>query len=151
MAQKLVKLKSKSFVEKWAAKLTPITIDDRHYKKLLLGTTDHFGQSFTWSTKIGEKICSVNDILDSEPGLVTTGVVATLHTWGYYGFFKPSIAEIISQTPLRILKESKYFRLVGPENCDDMNKFYDVLNDGYHVGITTFYKDKIVQKVPSPT
>ena len=64
----------------------------------------------------------------------------TLHTFGYHGFFKPSIAEVLCQMPEGL--DADGFEVIGPEDADDLNKEMPALNEGFHVATTIFYKYK---------
>jgi hypothetical protein len=70
--------------------------------------------SFLWGAKPGEAVGRF-DVLDSVD-------IMTFHRWGYYGFFKPSIAEVMACVHAFVSdwKEVKYFYLnseyMGPEN-----------------------------------
>ncbi len=41
--------------------------------------------------------------------------ITTYHTWAYYGFFKPFIAEVLSQIPNDVLEETVAFLTIGPK------------------------------------
>lgn len=51
------------------------------------------GESFTWDPTLTE----------SAEGLRELARIETTHTCGYYGFFKPSIAEVLAQIPVEFL------------------------------------------------
>jgi hypothetical protein len=69
--------------------------------------------------------------------------ITTYHTWGYYGFFKPSIAEIIAQIPESLLSDVIAFEIVDyPKDADDLNRQWDIVNEGYHQAITRLYARK---------
>ena len=87
-------------------------------------------QSFIWDPKIGNEVKGLKEIAQ----------VKTLHTYGYYGIFKPSIAEVLSQVPEYLLDQVVAFHLDGPDTVNDLNKFREELNMGFHVGFATFYK-----------
>ncbi len=136
----MLKLRSKEFIDRWAKKVVPITIKNKYYCRLSL-PIDNFNYSFLWNAYIIDTICYAGFMHDGMK-LKITGVVGTLHTWAYYGFFKPTIAEVLSCTPIRILRQSRYFRLIGPEDYNELDKVNDVLNAGYHVGTAIFYKEE---------
>jgi len=53
------------------------------------------------------------------------------HTYGYYGFFKPSIAEVLQQFPDDVLSEANAFYMFeSPETMDDLGKQWDIVNAG---------------------
>lgn len=85
--------------------------------------------AYTWDPKFGDVIT------DIEPAKT----VKTLHAYGYYGMFKPSIAEVLAQAP-GDLHEYVAFSIQGPETSADLNRFPACLNAGYHVAEVTYYR-----------
>ena len=62
-----------------------------------------------------------------------------LHTYGYYGLFKPSIEEILAQLPEKSLKEADYFEIIEkPETREDVFRY----TSEYHVSLVRTYKLK---------
>lgn len=96
------------------------------------------GVAFTWEPK---PTC---DALDIEP----LCVIRTLHSYGYYGFFKPSIAEVLAQIPADKLADTVAFKVRGPEDAQEMNTEKEALNAGFHVSQTTLYKRKLTTLEP---
>ena len=88
--------------------------------------------SFLWSPKTTvpagnlEEVCTIN----------------TLHTYGYYGLFKPTVEEVLSQIPHCVVDEVIAFEVDGPKDANDLNKHKVELNEGFHVARTTFYKQR---------
>lgn len=72
--------------------------------------------------------------------LVEIGVVPTLHTWGYYGFFKPSVAEVIRMIPHHLIGAAVAFEIDGPDDADDLNGTWAVVEGGCHLARTTLYR-----------
>lgn len=63
----------------------------------------------------------------------------TLHTFGYHGIFKPSIAEVVAQ-----VKDGEWngviaFETIGPDTSDDLNREKEALDAGFHVAETILY------------
>ena len=88
--------------------------------------------SYIWDPKLTERV--------SEERLTVLGHFRCLHTWAYYGFFKPSVAEVLSQVPETFLPEAQLFQIFGPETSDDLNKESQALNAGFHVSTVVLYK-----------
>ena len=64
-----------------------------------------------------------------------------LHTWAYYGYFKPSIAEVLSQVPERTICEANVFEIIEqPETRDDVFRYPEVINNGFHLSKVRSYK-----------
>jgi hypothetical protein len=98
----------------------------RHYiKPVSLHTT-----AYTW---------------DPVPTMVATGLkricdITTYHSWSYYGFFKPSIAEVLAQIPEEHLDKVVAFEIVQkPESMEDMRRESEAFNAGFHVAKTRLY------------
>ncbi len=89
--------------------------------------------AYTWEPKHTKEARGLQPIRD----------ITTLHTYGFYGFFKPSIAEVLAQIPEDILDSVVAFEIVKhPETADDLNKDIDALNAGFHVATTRLYTKK---------
>jgi hypothetical protein len=102
---------------------------------LLEHKADLFNQSYTWDAK--EK--------PYKGDLYVLDRLWTVHTFGYQGFFKPSIAEVIQQIPrcydkLKVL----YFEIIAPEDASDLNLWIEHIHAGVHVAKTNLY-------VPEPS
>lgn len=132
--EKLIPDKGRDFVCQWAEKIKPLLSKGG---KLMHCTndTDHFEASFPWGAK------ATSEAKD----LMEVARIRTLHTYGYYGFFKPSLAEVIQQIPEEVLGQVEYFVINGPDTADDLNREKEMLNKGYHVAETVLYK-----KTPKP-
>lgn len=61
-----------------------------------------------------------------------TGTFTTYHTFGYYGFFKPSFAEVVSQLPNYALHQSNIFIIGGPKDADALNQQKEWIDLGFH-------------------
>ena len=65
-----------------------------------------------------------------------------LHTFGYHGFFKPSIAEVLAQIPEDILNQYTIdaFEIIAWPTCsNDLNKFRKAMKHGFHVSVVRLY------------
>lgn len=64
-----------------------------------------------------------------------------LHVYGYHGFFKPDVGEVIRQIPKQYLEKVVAFEIIsGPVG---MNSIYrKELNAGFHVSIVRLYQEK---------
>lgn len=88
--------------------------------------------SFTWSE-------DWTRTMDSD--LVPAKQVRTLHTFGYYGFFKPSIAEVLAQAP-DDLHEYAAYSIEGPKDAVELRLYPEAIDAGYHVATVTYYRRK---------
>ena len=86
--------------------------------------------AFTWDPKLTKK---------ADERLTTAFSMPTLHGYGYYGMFKPSIAEVLAQLPRALAGNVVAFETNGLDSADDLNGEKIALNAGYHVATTTFY------------
>lgn len=78
--------------------------------------------AFTWDPKLKNKAKKLEKLCN----------ITTYHTYGYYGFFKPSIAEVIAQIPKYYLDKTVAF-----ETLTDLT-VENIVGD-YHVTTTTLY------------
>ncbi len=86
--------------------------------------------AYTWDPSPVEKATDLVVICD----------VTTFHKWGYYGLFKPSIAEVLGMIPEGMTDIVVAFEIVErPETADDLNRFSIALNAGYHVARPRLY------------
>lgn len=89
---------------------------------------DPRGESFSWAEKMGRKTRR----------LYALGKVRTLHGFGYYGLFKPSVAEVLAQIQAHsLLHMVDCFVVNGPKDSHDLNLEPEALNAGFHVAVTT--------------
>lgn len=99
----------------------------------VVGPDDLRGIAYTWEPKFGGKA----------EGIDPLATIRTLHTWSYYGFFKPSIAEVcsaIAKLPREVQDKIVGFHLTGPFGADDLNHEREAVNAGYHVAYATLYQ-----------
>jgi uncharacterized protein (DUF2236 family) len=89
--------------------------------------------AFTWDAEqaeVAEDLEALEDIL-------------TLHRYAYYGFFKPSIAEVMAQIPKELLDQVVAFEIVEhPEDVSDLKATTEAVHAGFHVATTRLYKKK---------
>jgi len=91
---------------------------------------DLFNTAYAWDPEPGEVA----------PAFTKIAEITTYHTYGFYGFFKPSVAEVLAQIPDDLLDRVNAFEIVGaPETADDLNANKTALNAGYHVARTALY------------
>lgn len=96
---------------------------------------DPHGQAFTWDPKPSEPADNLSVVCR----------IYTLHRYGYYGFFKPSIAEVLAQIPTEVAQRVVAFETDGPDDADDLNEDLFALDAGFHVAETTLY-ERTVQR-----
>lgn len=68
--------------------------------------------SYPWIEKLGPEV---------NPGPVV-GTALTLHGYGYAGFFKPSVAEVLCQIPEGLVDVPTWFLVTGPDTAADFYK-----------------------------
>ena len=84
-------------------------------------------QSFIWNGKdeLREQI-NPKDIEELDD-------FSCYHTYGYYGLFKPTIAEVLQQFPDELLDEANaFYMLKYPESMQDLKEQEDIFNLGCH-------------------
>jgi hypothetical protein len=91
---------------------------------------DMFSESFTWDPEPASKATGLKLLCD----------ITTYHPYGYYGSFKPSIAQVLLQIPSEHLGKVVAFEIVKhPETADDLDPESEIFNSGYHVATTRLY------------
>jgi hypothetical protein len=118
-------------LEKLTARIRPIVaIDDEYH---FIEPVDPRGVSFIWDPKPTEKAS----------GLTQIAVIPTLHSYGYYGIFKPSIAEVLAMIPHTIIDVVVAFEVDGPDTSADLNAQGSIVDGGYHLAQTTLYGARV--------
>lgn len=84
------------------------------------------GTAFLWSPKPGKKAEGLNAI----------DRFKSYHSYAYYGFFKPDIAETLAQIPAEYLDRVVAFELTEV----DLNKDEKAFNAGYHTAQCVLYE-----------
>lgn len=94
-----------------------------------------FDVAYTWAAK--------PRWFSASPGLTEVARIRTLHRYGYHGFFKPSLAEVVAQIPADLVHEIDAFEIVAwPQTVTELNQELYALNRGYHVATTALYKTR---------
>lgn len=108
-------------------KIRPLVLQDG--KLMRIEPPDPRNVAFSWSPVVTEPA----------NGIVEIAKIRTLHGYGYYGFFKPSVAEVIAQIPEEWIERTVAFSTRGPADAAEMNRESEALNAGFHVAETTLY------------
>lgn len=90
-----------------------------------------FTFSYIWDPKLNLPILNLEKVDE----------FYTVHGYGYPGFFKPSIAEVLQQIPEKYTSDYHYYEIAGPECADDLNQWKKQLNAGVHVAIATVFRE----------
>ncbi len=64
----------------------------------------------------------------------------SLHTFGYHGFFKPSVEEALAFLPEGAEDQAVGFTLTGPETIEDLHREREAMHAGFHVGEVTLWR-----------
>ena len=90
--------------------------------------------AYTWSAKENKR-----EAIDPSK-METVDEFACLHKWGFYGFFKPSVAEVLAQVPGHVIEDANAFEIVEyPETVEDLNRYHDLVKDGFHLSKVRSY------------
>lgn len=112
-----------------------VTIDEMKYLLREFTLQELRNQSYIWNRHEDKR-----DIIDSNK-LETVDDFLCLHTWGYYGLFKPSIAEVLSQAPESVIEQANTFEIIeSPETREDVFKYKEVIDNGFHLSKVRTYK-----------
>ena len=112
-----------------------VTIDEMKYLLREFTLQELRNQSYIWNRHEDKR-----DIVDSSR-LETVDDFLFLHTFGYYGLFKPSIAEVLSQAPESVIEQANTFEIIeSPETREDVFKYKEVIDNGFHLSKVRAYK-----------
>ena len=112
-----------------------VTIDEMKYLLREFTLQELRNQSYIWNRHEDKR-----DVVDPNK-LETVDDFLCLHTWGYYGLFKPSIAEILSQAPESVIEQANTFEIIeSPETREDVFKYKEVIDNGFHLSKVRAYK-----------
>ena len=112
-----------------------VTIDEMKYLLREFTLQELRNQSYIWNRDKDKR-----DVVDPSR-LETVDDFLCLHTWGYYGLFKPSIAEVLSQAPENVIAEANTFEIIeSPETREDVFKYKEVIDNGFHLSKVRAYK-----------
>lgn len=63
-----------------------------------------------------------------------------IHKYAFYGFFKPSIAEVLAQIPENQVNFMDAFEIISyPETAGDFTENSIVFKNGFHISIVRLY------------
>lgn len=112
-----------------------VTIDEMKYLLREFTLQELRNQSYIWNRHEDKR-----DVVDPSR-LETVDDFLCLHTWGYYGLFKPSIAEVLSQAPESVIEQANTFEIIErPETREDVFKYKEVIDNGFHLSKVRAYK-----------
>lgn len=125
---------SEEEIAHWYETISPIVNSDTYLRKL--SSKELSGVAYTWLTDpsdYGNKVdFSKLSVLEDRK---------MLHTWAYYGFFKPTVGEVIRQIPKDLLSKVVAFEII--DGAIGMHGTFGAeLNAGYHVSIVRLYQAK---------
>lgn len=64
-----------------------------------------------------------------------------LHSWGHYGLFKPSIAEVLAQVHDYVAKEANTFEIIESlQTREDVFRYSEIIDNGFHLSKVRAYK-----------
>ena len=112
-----------------------VTIDEMKYLLREFTLQELRNQSYIWNRHEDKR-----DVVDPNK-LETVDDFLCLHTWGYYGLFKPSIAEVLSQAPESVIEQANTFEIIeSHETREDVFKYKEVIDNGFHLSKVRAYK-----------
>ena len=115
-----------------------VTIDEMKYLLREFTLYELRKIAYTWVAEERK-----GDAIDPS-SLKTVDEFPCLHTCGYYGFFKPSINEVLSQIPDGLEEEASYFEIVErPHTSADIFRYPELVNNGFQLSKVRAYKKKI--------
>ncbi len=104
-----------------------VSIDNVYYYLKRYNVNMMRTQAYLWN--LSKDIRAKVDMTDAK----TIAEFPCYHTYGYVGFFKPSIAEVLQQFPDDVVDEANAFYMTSsPENAYDLNMQKEIINAGCH-------------------
>ncbi len=104
-----------------------VSIDEVYYYLKRYNVKMMRNVAYLWN--VDDDIRAKVDMTDAK----TLAEFPCYHTYGYVGFFKPSIAEILQQFPDDVLDEANAFYMThSPENEYDLNAQLEIVKAGCH-------------------
>lgn len=98
----------------------------------IVDIADLVSTAYTWDPKFKE---------EELPELETLTEIRTYHGYGYYGLFKPSVAEVLAQIPGNLIQQTYGFEIIRvPQTAEDLNTDIEYVREGFHLAITRLYK-----------
>ena len=122
-----VELESPERINELARYSRPLLRDRNGRICLAEGTCDYFNSSYPWTLKPGKEMVNLEEIAK----------VNTYHTFSFSGFFKPTVAEVLSQ--ICDWWRPDYYLVDGPETLDDQ---WELAQTSHHRAVTTLYMRK---------
>jgi hypothetical protein len=93
---------------------------------------DLVSTAYTWDPKFKDEVL---------PELKVLQTIRTYHGYGYYGFFKPSIAEVLAQIPGNLIQRVYGFEIIQvPQTAEDLNEHIEYVREGFHLALTRLYE-----------
>lgn len=119
------------------SQIRPVIKDEDGYL-FYIKPVDPRGVSYTWSYELTDMAGDLRYLTE----------IKTYHSFGYRGFFKPSIAEVLAQIPEFLIPETVAFEIVNrPKHADDLNRESFITSYCYaHVADTRLYTNSELER-----
>lgn len=119
-------------IELLAQRIKPLVLFPKlGNKKYFIRPVDLWTTSFIWDPQPAQKAHGLEPLI----------AIQTLHTYGYHGLFKPTIAEVLAQIPKEYINQATAFEIINqPENILDLQATNEALEAGFHIAIVQLYR-----------
>lgn len=112
-----------------------VTIEEIKYLLKEFSLEQLRNQSYIWDAERDKR-----EIVEPEKLEIVDDFLC-LHTWGHYGLFKPSIAEVLAQVPDYVVKEANTFEIIeSPQTREDVFRYPEIIDNGFHLSKVRAYK-----------
>lgn len=131
---------SKEELNKRYARIKPIVeLDGKKY--LLRDFTEDELKKYVYTSNITQ---DKREIVDTDKYIPLEDYdFECLHEYGYYGIFKPTIAEVLAQIPEDLASLVEAFEIIEkPETIEDLMRNKIVFNNGFHISKVRLYCKK---------
>jgi hypothetical protein len=99
----------KRLVNLYAQSIKPLILGEDGIVHHCVADCNHFDESYPWVAKA-----------TVPADLKEIDRIWTLHRYGHYSLFKPSVAEVLMQIPENLLDNVDFFLVRGPDTSDDL-------------------------------
>lgn len=124
---------SNKLLNELANQVQPL-VRDEHAHLRTIHPVDLRNQSYLWDPNFAGDPIPIED-------LEVIGHFRCLHTYGYHGMFKPSVAEVLCQIPVSLMEGAAWFEIVEqPKTAEDLHLEEKALNEGFHVSTVAVYR-----------
>ena len=116
-------------IEQVLKRVVPLLERDGQLQRIDISNVNAYSQSYIWAPKLVGPMPFEVEPFDT---------IETYHTFGHYGLFKPSLAEVVQRLPDD--PQIVAFSLCGPGDAAELTQQKGAVEAGYHTAKCTLYR-----------